>query len=75
MTDLENIAKSFSGVDDAYAITAGRELRVIVKAGEVSDERSAQLVQEIGKRIKDQVVTPGGVRVVVIREARFESQV
>src|SRR3989304_627581 len=75
VTDLENIAKSFSGVDDAYAITAGRELRVIVKAGEVSDERSAQLVQEIGKRIKDQVVTPGGVRVVVIREARFESQV
>jgi ribonuclease Y len=75
VSDLENIAKSFTGVDDAYAISAGRELRVIVKAGEISDERSAQLAQEVGKRIKEQVVTPGGVKVVVIRESRFESQV
>lgn len=74
VTDLENIAKSFSGVEDAYAISAGRELRVIVKAGEISDERAAQLSQEVGKRVKEQVITPGGVKVVVIREARFEEQ-
>lgn len=74
VTDLENIAKSFSGVEDAYAISAGRELRVIVKAREISDEESARLAQEIGKRVRSEVVTPGGVRVVVIREARFEEQ-
>jgi len=75
ITDLEKIAKDFSGVGDAYAISAGRELRVIVKAGEISDEQAAQLAQEVGKRVKEQVVTPGGVKVVVIRESRFESQV
>lgn len=75
VTDLENIAKSFSGVGDAYAISAGRELRVIVKAGEISDEQANQLAQEVGKRIREQVITPGGVKVVVIREARFENQV
>ncbi|OGC37687.1 ribonuclease Y [candidate division WWE3 bacterium RBG_19FT_COMBO_53_11] len=75
ITDLEKIAKDFSGVEDAYAISAGRELRVIVKAGEISDERAAQLAQEVGKRVKEQMVTPGGVKVVVIRESRFESQV
>lgn len=75
VTDLENIAKSFAGVQDAYAISAGRELRVIVKAGEVSDEQAAQLVHEVGKRIRSEVITPGGVKVVVIRESRFEGQV
>lgn len=72
--DLENIAKSFPGVDDAYAISAGRELRVIVKAKEISDEDAARLSQEIGKRVRTEVITPGGVKVVVIREARFEEQ-
>ncbi|MDP1710580.1 MAG: ribonuclease Y [candidate division WWE3 bacterium] len=74
VTDLENIAKSFSGVEDAYAISAGRELRVIIKAAEVGDDQAAQLAREIGKRIRGEVITPGGVKVVVIREARFEEQ-
>ncbi len=74
ITDLERIAKSFAGVEDAYAISAGRELRVIVKAREVSDERAAQLAREIGQRLRQEVVTPGGVKVVVIRESRFEEQ-
>ncbi|MEX0887777.1 MAG: ribonuclease Y [Patescibacteria group bacterium] len=73
--DLEEIAKSLAGVQDAYAISAGRELRVIVRAGEVSDEQASQLAREVGQRVKAQVITPGGVKVVVIREARFESQV
>lgn len=72
--DLEAIAKTFSGVEDAYAISAGRELRVIVKAGEVGDDQAAQLAREIGKRIRGEVIAPGGVKVVVIREARFEEQ-
>lgn len=74
VADLENIAKSLPGVQDAYAISAGRELRVIVKAGEISDEQAAQLAHEIGKRIRGEVITPGGVKVVVIRESRFEEQ-
>uniref|UniRef100_A0A832E0W8 Ribonuclease Y n=1 Tax=candidate division WWE3 bacterium TaxID=2053526 RepID=A0A832E0W8_UNCKA len=74
ISDLENIAKSFPGVADAYAISAGRELRVIVKAEEMSDEESSRLAQDIGKRVRSEVVTPGGVKIVVIRETRFEEQ-
>ncbi len=74
ISELENIAKSFAGVGDAYAISAGRELRIIVKAAEIGDEQAANLAHEIGKRIRSEVITPGGVKVVVIREARFEEQ-
>jgi len=71
---LEEIAKSFAGVDDAYAISAGRELRVIVKAREISDEQAKKMAYDIGKRVRGEVITPGGVKVVVIRESRFEEQ-
>ncbi|NIT04564.1 ribonuclease Y [Candidatus Saccharibacteria bacterium] len=74
ISELEDIAKSFSGVEDAYAISAGRELRVIVKAEQVSDEGAKKMAHDITKRIRGEVVTPGGVKVVVIREARFEDQ-
>lgn len=73
--DLENIAKSFPGVEDAYAISAGRELRVIVKAFEIGDDQAARLARDIGKRVRSETISPGGVKVVVIREARFEEQV
>ena len=72
--DLEEIAKSFSGVEDAYAISAGRELRVIVKSGEISDDQARRLAHDVTKRVRGEVITPGGVKVVVIREARFEDQ-
>lgn len=75
VSDLENIAKVLPGVEDAYAISAGRELRVIVKAKEVSDEQAARMARDITKRVRSEVVTPGGVKVVIIREARFEEQV
>lgn len=71
---LENIAKSFAGVEDAYAISAGREVRVIVKPEEISDEMAAKLAHDISERIGKEVVSPGGAKVVVIRESRFESQ-
>ena len=71
---LEEIAKSFSGVEDAYAISAGRELRVLVRPKEITDEQAASLARDITTRIKADVITPGGVKVVVIREARFEEQ-
>ncbi|KKW05760.1 MAG: Ribonuclease Y [candidate division CPR1 bacterium GW2011_GWC1_49_13] len=72
--DLEEIAKGFAGVEDAYAISAGRELRVLVRPKELSDEQAASLARDITARIKAGVITPGGVKVVVIREARFEEQ-
>lgn len=72
---LEDIAKSFPGVEDAYAISAGRELRVIVKAQEIPDEQAKKMAHDVGKRVRDEVITPGGVKVVVIRESRFEEQV
>lgn len=75
VSDLENIAKALPGVEDAYAISAGRELRVIVKAKEVSDEQAARMARDVTKRVRSEVVTPGGVKVVIIREARFEEQV
>jgi len=70
--ELENIAKSFPGVEDAYAISAGRVLRVIVKPQEISDETAAKLVHDISEKIGKEIVSPGGVKVVVIRESRFE---
>ena len=72
--DLEEIAKGFAGVEDAYAISAGRELRLLVRPKELSDEQAASLARDITARIKAGVITPGGVKVVVIREARFEEQ-
>lgn len=69
---LEKVAKSFPGVADAYAIAAGRELRVIVKAGEISDEQAAVMLHDVTARVRGEVATPGGVKVVVIRETRFE---
>jgi ribonuclease Y len=69
---LEEIAKSFSGVTDAYAISAGREVRVIVKPEEISDEVAAKLAHDIAAQIGKEVTTPGGAKVVVIRESRFE---
>ncbi len=70
--NLEKIAKSFSGVEDAYAISAGREVRVIVKPEEISDEAAAGLAHDISVQVGREVVTPGGVKVIVIRESRFE---
>lgn len=74
VSDLENIAKALPGVEDAYAISAGRELRVIVKAKEVSDEQAARMARDITNRVRSEVITPGGVKVVIIREVRFEEQ-
>lgn len=75
ITELEKIAQGFSGVKEAYAISAGREVRVIVKPEEVTDEQSAKLAHDISERIKKELTYPGFVKVVVIRESRFEETV
>lgn len=70
LKDLEAAALSFDGVSSAYAIQAGRELRVMVESGKVNDEQSAQLSYDISEKIQNELTYPGQVRVTVIRETR-----
>ncbi len=68
--DLENLALAYQGVEKAYAIQAGRELRVIVEADKVSDVDSDKLSFEIAQKIQTEMTYPGQIRVTVIREKR-----
>ena len=70
LKDLEDIAFGFGGVQKAYAIQAGRELRVIVESEKVNDEKAAQLSFEISQKIQTDMTYPGQVKVTVIRETR-----
>lgn len=68
--DLENLAMAYNGVEKAYAIQAGRELRVIVEADKVSDQESDRLSFEIAQKIQTEMTFPGQIKVTVIREKR-----
>ncbi len=70
LKDLEGIAYGFGGVKNAYAIQAGRELRVIVDCEKVTDEMAANLSFEISQKIQTEMTYPGQVKVTVIRETR-----
>jgi ribonuclease Y len=70
LEDLENIAHSFKGVKNAYAIQAGRELRVIVESEVLSDEDATLLSRDVAKRIEESLTFPGQIKVTVIRETR-----
>ena len=70
LKDMENIAYDFNGVNKAYAIQAGRELRVIVESEKVSDDQSAELSFQISQKIQTDMTYPGQVKVTVIRETR-----
>jgi len=70
LKDLENVAFGFSGVQKAYAIQAGRELRVIVESEKVDDNKAAELSFNISQKIQNDMTYPGQVRVTVIRETR-----
>ena len=67
---LEEIADSFEGVDKAYAIQAGREVRIIVKSDKVSDDQMTILARDVAKRIENEMEYPGQIKVNVIRENR-----
>jgi ribonuclease Y len=67
---LENIADSFDGVDKAYAIQAGREIRIMVKPDKVDDLNAVRIGREIVKRIEEELEYPGQIKVTVIRETR-----
>jgi ribonucrease Y len=70
LEDLENIAKSFKGVASAFAIQAGRELRIIVDGGMINDEDAILLSKDIVKKIEETLTFPGQIKVIVIRETR-----
>lgn len=73
MEDLENIATSYEGVDKAYAIHAGREVRVFVQPKNVDDLTAVKLAQQIAKQIESELQYPGEVKINVIRELRAEA--
>jgi ribonuclease Y len=68
---LEKIAESFQGVDKAYAIQAGREVRIIVNNDEVDDEGAKNLAKSIAKKIESELKYPGRIKVTIIRETRI----
>jgi ribonuclease Y len=67
---MEDIARSFKGVEAAYAIQAGRELRIITRADQISDLDTYQLAKDVSKRIEAEMQYPGHIKVTVIREHR-----
>ena len=71
MEELETIAGEFAGVEQAYAIQAGRELRVIVSAKDTSDESAAKICRDIVRAFEERLTYPGEIKVTVLRETRF----
>ena len=70
LTKLEEIAEGFGGVEKAFAIQAGRELRVMVKPEEVNDEGMTVIARDMAQKIKEEVKYPGQIKINVIRESR-----
>lgn len=70
LTDLENVATSFDGVEKAYAVQAGREIRIMVKPQEVDDLTTARLAKDVAEKIEKEMTYPGQIKVNVIRETR-----
>jgi len=71
MEELEAIAREFKGVQQAFAIQAGREMRVIVSAEEADDQTAAKICRDIANSFEQRLSYPGEIKVTVIREARF----
>lgn len=71
LQQLEEICSDFKGVEKAYAIQAGREVRIIVKPDQIGDSEAVVLAKDITKRIENEMQYPGQIKVIVIRESRF----
>jgi ribonuclease Y len=71
MEELESIARSFAGVEQAFAIQAGREVRVLASAAETNDAAAAKICRDIAKAYEEKLTYPGEIKVTVVREARF----
>jgi ribonuclease Y len=70
LSELEEISTSFRGVEKAFAIQAGREIRIAVLPDEVNDESAAELSEQIARRVESELQYPGQIKIVVIRETR-----
>lgn len=70
LQQLEEVGKSFQGVDSCFAIQAGREIRVMVKPEQINDDKMAPLAREISKKIEQELEYPGQIKVNIIRESR-----
>ena len=70
LEELEAIATSYDGVQQAYAVEAGREVRVIVDPGQVVDRSALKLARDIAKQIEESATYPGEIKVTVLRETR-----
>lgn len=70
LKDLENLAMSYPGVTKAFAIQAGRELRIMVESEQIDDKKAAEISYDVSQRIQSEMTYPGHVRVTVIRETR-----
>jgi len=71
LSELEDLAKSFEGVEKAYAIQAGREVRVFVVPEQIDDLGAVKLAKEIAQKIEQELKYPGEIKVNVIREKRI----
>ena len=71
LENLENVALQFEGIEKAYAIQAGRELRILVNSDQINDEKAAELCRQITKKIETDLRYPGRIRVTIIRETRI----
>lgn len=70
LQQLEEVGKSFPGVDSCFAIQAGREIRVMVKPEQINDDKMVPLAREISKKIEQELEYPGQIKVNIIRESR-----
>lgn len=70
LKDLENLAMSYQGVTKAYAVQAGRELRIIVESERIDDKKASEISYDVSQRIQSEMTYPGHIRVTVIRETR-----
>ena len=71
LTNLEDIADSFRGVQKAYVIQAGREIRVMVEPEQIDDAQAQEMASQISQKIQDEMEYPGQIKVTIIREIRF----
>ncbi|OGE19026.1 ribonuclease Y [Candidatus Daviesbacteria bacterium RIFCSPHIGHO2_02_FULL_41_10] len=75
LDDIEKIATSFEGVEKAFAVQAGREVRVIVSPERIPDDELPKLVHDIAERISKEVMVPGAVKITAIRETRYSESI
>ena len=73
LREMEEIAKKYEGVEDAYAFEAGRELRVIINPGKLDDAQTTLVAQKIREEVSSKLAIPGDVKVTAIREFRAVS--